>query len=76
MQVIVDSQISLLEILDSGGQEELSAMREQHMKMGEGKGFLIVFALDNARSLEEGLQLIKRLKEKEKVRVLRAPGSH
>ena len=72
-QVVVDSQISLLDILDSGGQEDLSAMREQHMKMGEG--FLIVFAVDNARSFEDGLQLIEMLKEKEKVRVLRAPGS-
>ena len=71
--MVVDSQISLLDILDSGGQVDLSVMREQHMKMGEG--FLIVFAVDNARSFEDGLQLIERVKENEKVRVLRAAGS-
>ena len=40
-------------------------IREQHMRMGEG--FLIVFAVDNARSLEDSLELIEKLKEKDMV---------
>ena len=73
-QVVLDHEICLLDILDTAGSKELSDIREQ--SMWEGEGFLIVFAVDNARSLVEGLQLIKKLKENEKVkvRVLRAPG--
>ena len=72
-QVVLDHEICQLDIIDTAGRKELSYIREQSMK--EGEGFLIVFAVDNAQSLVEGLQLIERLMEKEKVRVLRAPGS-
>ena len=65
-QLVVDSQVCLLDILDSSGQEELSVMREQHMKTGEG--LLVVFAPDNASSWEESRELIKKVKEKDEVR--------
>ena len=65
-QLVVDSQVCLLDILDSSGQEELSVMREQHMKTGEG--LLVVFAPDNATSWEESRELIKKVKEKDEVR--------
>ena len=65
-QLVVDSRVCLLDILDSSGQEELSVMREQHMKTGEG--LLVVFAPDNASSWEESRELIKKVKEKDEVR--------
>ncbi|CAF87283.1 unnamed protein product, partial [Tetraodon nigroviridis] len=35
----------LLSVLDTAGQEEFGAMREQYMRSGEG--FLLVFALND-----------------------------
>jgi len=37
--------------VDTAGQEEYSAMRDQYMRTGEG--FLIVFAVNNAKSFED-----------------------
>ena len=45
----------LLDILDTAGQEEYRAMRDQYMRTGEG--FLIVFAVNNAKSFEDITQL-------------------
>ena len=41
----------LLAVLDTAGQEEFSAMREQYMRSGEG--FLLVFSLADRTSYEE-----------------------
>ena len=49
-QVLIDKEICLLDILDTAGQEEYSAMRDQYMRTGDG--FLIVFAVDNRDSFE------------------------
>ena len=46
-QVVIDGETCLLDILDTAGQEEYSAMRDQYMRTGEG--FLIVFAVNNAK---------------------------
>jgi small GTP-binding protein len=57
-----------LDILDTAGQEEYSAMRDQYMRTGEG--FLIVFAVNNAKSFEDITayrEQIKRVKDAEKV---------
>nr|CAD56890.1 LET-60 RAS, short isoform [Meloidogyne artiellia] len=43
-QVLIDGETCLLDILDTAGQEEYSAMRDQYMRTGEG--FLLVFALN------------------------------
>ena len=67
-QLVVDHEICLLEILDTAGQEEYSAMRDQ--SINEGEGFLFVFDVNNPESLNtfaEWRELIKRVKEKEKV---------
>ena len=40
----------MLDVLDTAGQEEYSAMRDQYMRTGDG--FLIVFAVDNRDSFE------------------------
>ena len=70
-QVVFDQETCLLDILDTAGQEEFSVMRDQSMM--EGEGFLFVFDVNNAESLDkftEWREQIKRVKEKDEVRVL------
>lgn len=50
-QVTIDGETSLLDILDTAGQEEYSAMRDQYMKTGQG--FLLVFSLTARSTFEE-----------------------
>ena len=42
-QVTVDSRVCFMNILDTAGQEEYSAMRDQYMRTGQG--YLLVFSL-------------------------------
>lgn len=53
LQVVIDGETCLLDILDTAGQEEYSAMRDQYMRTGEG--FLLVFAVNSAKSFEVSL---------------------
>lgn len=46
-----DGETCLLDILDTAGQEEYSAMRDQYMRTGEG--FLLVFAVNSPKSFED-----------------------
>jgi len=67
-QVVIDGETCLLDILDTAGQEEYSAMRDQYMRTGEG--FLLVFAVNNAKSFEDIAgyrEQIKRVKDAEEV---------
>ena len=67
--MVIDGETCLLDILDTAGQEEYSAMRDQYMRTGEG--FLIVFAVNNAKSFEDITayrEQIKRVKDAEEVR--------
>ncbi|XP_052608940.1 GTPase HRas-like [Peromyscus californicus insignis] len=50
-QVIIDGETCLLDILDTAGQEEYSAMWGQYMHTGEG--FLCVFANNSTKSFED-----------------------
>lgn len=50
-QVTIDGTTALLDILDTAGQEEFSAMRDQYMRTG--KGFLIVYDITSRVSFEE-----------------------
>ena len=50
-QVVIDGETCLLDILDTAGQEEYSAMRDQYMRTGEG--FLFVFAINNSKSFAD-----------------------
>ncbi|KJE88688.1 ras family protein [Capsaspora owczarzaki ATCC 30864] len=50
-QVVIDDETCLLDILDTAGQEEYSAMRDQYMRTGEG--FLCVYAITSRPSFEE-----------------------
>lgn len=67
-QVIVDGEVCHLDILDTAGQEEYSVMKEHYMRTGEG--FLIVFAVNDAKSFDEwGVyrEKIRRVKDADKV---------
>ena len=50
-QCVIDDTLAKLDILDTAGQEEFSAMREQYMRSGEG--FLLVFSLCSRKSFDE-----------------------
>lgn len=50
-QCVIDDIPAKLDILDTAGQEEFSAMREQYMRSGEG--FLLVFSLTDHSSFDE-----------------------
>ena len=47
---MIDEETCLMDILDTAGQEEYSAMRDQYMRTGEG--FLLVFAVNSSKSFE------------------------
>lgn len=50
-QCVIDDDVVLLDVLDTAGQEEYSAMREQYMRTGEG--FLLVYSVASRMSFEE-----------------------
>merc|ERR1711991_993772 len=67
-QVTIDHETCLLDILDTAGQEEYSAMRDQYMRTGEG--FLLVYAITSRSSFDEIAtfrEQILRVKDKESV---------
>jgi len=50
-QVTIDDETCLLDILDTAGQEEYSAMRDQYMRTGQG--FLCTYAITSRSSFDE-----------------------
>ena len=50
-QCVTDDRAARLDILDTAGQEQFGAMREQYMRTGEG--FLLVFSVTDRGSFEE-----------------------
>ncbi|POY72638.1 putative Small monomeric GTPase [Rhodotorula taiwanensis] len=63
---MIDEEVALLDVLDTAGQEEYSAMREQYMRTGEG--FLLVYSITSRNSFDEiGTfhQQILRVKDKD-----------
>ncbi|CAG8501098.1 5106_t:CDS:2 [Ambispora gerdemannii] len=65
-QCVIDEEVALLDVLDTAGQEEYSAMREQYMRTGEG--FLLVYSITSRNSFEEIStfhQQILRVKDKD-----------
>ncbi|RCH99033.1 Ras GTPase [Rhizopus stolonifer] len=62
----IDSEKASLEILDTSGQDEYSALREQYMRNGEG--FMLVYSVTSRSSFEEiksFRQQISRVKDRE-----------
>eukprot|EP01106_Pelomyxa_sp_JSP_P009803 TRINITY_DN2661_c0_g2_i2.p1 TRINITY_DN2661_c0_g2~~TRINITY_DN2661_c0_g2_i2.p1 ORF type:complete len:186 (+),score=56.01 TRINITY_DN2661_c0_g2_i2:153-710(+) len=68
-QVTIDSEPTcLLDILDTAGQEEYSAMRDQYMRTGQG--FLCIYSVTSRTSFEEIAtfrEQILRVKDADKV---------
>jgi GTPase KRas len=67
-QVCIDGETCLLDILDTAGQEEYSAMRDQYMRTGQG--FLCVFSVTSRPSFDESVAFrehMLRAKDKEYV---------
>jgi small GTP-binding protein len=63
---MIDDEVALLDVLDTAGQEEYSAMREQYMRTGEG--FLLVYSITSHQSFDEITtfqQQILRVKDKD-----------
>ncbi|XP_034836158.1 ras-like protein 2 [Maniola hyperantus] len=58
-QCVIDDIPAKLDILDTAGQEEFSAMREQYMRSGEG--FLLVFSVADHASFEELFKFHKQI---------------
>ncbi|KAF8937024.1 Ras- protein Rap-1b [Dissophora ornata] len=70
-QVEVDGQQCMLEILDTAGTEQFTAMRDLYMK--NGQGFILVFSIIAAQTFEELLELhrqILRVKDKDDVPIV------
>jgi GTPase KRas protein len=70
-QCVIDDEVALLDVLDTAGQEEYHAMREQYMRTGEG--FLLVYSITSRNSFEEintFYQQILRVKDQDNVPVI------
>merc|ERR1712173_60023 len=50
-QVEIDDKTVVLDILDTAGQDEFASMQDHWIQ--EGKGFLLVFAIDERKTFEE-----------------------
>jgi GTPase KRas protein len=67
-QVTIDDETCLLDILDTAGQEEYSAMRDQYMRTGQG--FMLVYSITSRSSFDEIASFreqILRVKDRESV---------
>lgn len=53
-QAVIDGEVALLDILDTAGQVEFTAMRDQYMRGGEG--FIICYSITDRRSFEEAAE--------------------
>jgi len=63
-QVNIDNEEAILDIFDTAGQEDFSAVRDQYMRTGDG--FLCVYSITSQSSFEEAATLhthIKRVKD-------------
>lgn len=56
-QAVIDGQPALLDILDTAGQVEFTAMRDQYMRCGEG--FMICYSVTDRHSFQEALEYRK-----------------
>ncbi|KAJ2156870.1 RAS2 protein [Coemansia sp. RSA 552] len=67
-QVVIDEQPCILEVLDTAGQEEYTALRDQWIR--DGEGFLLVYSI-TARSTFERVERfrdqIRRVKDQDQV---------
>ncbi|TIA87041.1 hypothetical protein E3P99_03440 [Wallemia hederae] len=67
-QVVLDDSPALLEVLDTAGQEEYTALRDQWIR--EGEGFLLVYSIASRSTfdrIEKFRNLITRVKERDNI---------
>ncbi|KAF0982388.1 hypothetical protein FDP41_011318 [Naegleria fowleri] len=67
----VDQRVRVLDILDTAGQQEYSAMRDSYMRTGDG--FVFVFDLTDPSSLVDALEMheqLQRSKDRDDVPVV------
>ncbi|EME45051.1 hypothetical protein DOTSEDRAFT_52438 [Dothistroma septosporum NZE10] len=57
--VDVDGRSVILEIMDTAGTEQFTAMRDMYMRLGQG--FLLVFSITSASSLRELVELREQI---------------
>eukprot|EP01115_Flamella_aegyptia_P014574 TRINITY_DN836_c2_g1_i2.p1 TRINITY_DN836_c2_g1~~TRINITY_DN836_c2_g1_i2.p1 ORF type:complete len:179 (+),score=50.15 TRINITY_DN836_c2_g1_i2:74-610(+) len=72
-QCTVDNEQCLLDILDTAGQEEYSAMRDNYLRTGQG--FLMVYSITSHSSFDEVMGLreqVYRVKDEDSVPVVLA----
>eukprot|EP00002_Diphylleia_rotans_P032022 TRINITY_DN668_c0_g1_i2.p1 TRINITY_DN668_c0_g1~~TRINITY_DN668_c0_g1_i2.p1 ORF type:complete len:184 (-),score=44.41 TRINITY_DN668_c0_g1_i2:936-1487(-) len=70
-QVDIDGESCMLEILDTAGQEELTAMRDQYMRSGHG--FVLVYSITSTASFNDIADLrnqICRVKDSDTVPIV------
>lgn len=58
-QIYIDDELVRLSILDTAGQEEFRAMRDQYLRTGDG--FLLVFSVCDRPSFEEIFKFHKQI---------------
>ncbi|KAF0979170.1 hypothetical protein FDP41_001513 [Naegleria fowleri] len=58
-QIEVDGKACMLDILDTAGQEEYSAMRDQYMRTGQA--FILVYSITDPSSFEDLLTIHEQL---------------
>jgi len=71
IQASIDEDVCLLDILDTAGQEEYSAMRDQYMRTG--MGFILTYSITSRSSFEEipaFREQILRVKDADKVPII------
>jgi len=70
-RTVIDSEPCLLDILDTAGQVEFTAMREQYMRCGEG--FIICYSITDRHSFNEAVEyrnLISKVRVSEDVPII------
>jgi len=66
--VSIDDQVSMLDILDTAGQEEYATMQDQWFRTGQG--FLLVYSITSKKAFQEISDLRRKIlliKDKKKV---------
>lgn len=76
-QVVIDSQSCMLEVLDTAGQEEYTALRDQWIR--DGEGFILVYSITSRASftrIRKFHSQIQRVKDSSSANSPTARGSH
>ncbi|KAL1512745.1 hypothetical protein ABEB36_002285 [Hypothenemus hampei] len=60
-QAVIDGEPALLDILDTAGQVEFTAMRDQYMRCGEG--FMICYSVTDRHSFQEASEYRKLIQK-------------